>query len=786
MPTPLPPSSAERQYHVNGRAAVVATRERGSSTPRKERQGQRESSALQDPGLKDYRLGECLGKGAFGSVYKAFNWGTGEAVAVKQIKLADLPKSELRMIESEIDLLKNLHHDNIVKYLGLFVAPIESDLKSKSSEKANGLRPTRSSIRHSRRPDVARAVRRRAAILRETFTNTSFEQPERSLLSREWEDAGHPAASDRPARYPWIETGQLPPPEAYNPPSAPPPLPEWLTYRLERHDAAAERTRANDDEDRIMSLLGDRYLIASRSTSGSPSPAGEQPSQLVRLRARNLRRGADDAPNPETYRRERIAPSVAARFDRSPEREQSGSTAIDNASRPQQAPGQFIREAQTSVNRRAWRRLRSSVAVDGLGDRTRSMSPEVWDTLLTTLTPDPQPPSAGSSFASASASSSAAISQRRSAAASSRTSFTDPEPSHENAERQVDAAVGGIIPLLMRIMQTDRPPKEFALPILCDMAHSGSKGRRYLWQNKGLDFYVSLLADQYWQVTALDAIFVWLQEETAKVESHLLDGKFTNAIVACFDTNKINTFDSNLLEPLLKLLRLSPAICGSLAKPEMFAGIGQRLGHKKAVVRLNLLRLVRNIMDTCEMDAMGTGNGSSSLNSRQVQSLVGAIQTLADKDSAVLVRNLASELVRSHVEGDTYEGIPPERKGSAGSIASRRSGSGLRRTSSYTPPGLHSAVSMPPTPTSSSHSRHRTSHHPSLSGNAYIEVAASPRRTPVTGTQERESILYRPRSRDGATAIPRRERLGGVSACFDTGTRVQQLSWQEAQQGSQL
>jgi serine/threonine protein kinase len=46
------------------------------------------------------RLGECLGKGAFGSVYKAFNWGTGEAVAIKQIKLGDLPKSELRMIEA--------------------------------------------------------------------------------------------------------------------------------------------------------------------------------------------------------------------------------------------------------------------------------------------------------------------------------------------------------------------------------------------------------------------------------------------------------------------------------------------------------------------------------------------------------------------------------------------------------------------------------------------------------------------------------------------------------------
>jgi hypothetical protein len=78
--------------------------------------------------------------------------------------------------------------------------------------------------------------------------------------------------------------------------------------------------------------------------------------------------------------------------------------------------------------------------------------------------------------------------------------------------RQEDAAMNGIIPLLQRIMKTKRPPKEFALPIICDMAHSGKVGRKYLWQNKGLQFYVSLLEDQYWQVTALDAIFIWWEK----------------------------------------------------------------------------------------------------------------------------------------------------------------------------------------------------------------------------------------------------------------------------------
>lgn len=75
--------------------------------------------------------------------------------------------------------------------------------------------------------------------------------------------------------------------------------------------------------------------------------------------------------------------------------------------------------------------------------------------------------------------------------------------------RQEEAALSDIIPLLKEMIQTEWPLKEFALPILCDMAHSGRVARKKLWENNGIQFYISLLADRYWQVTALDAIYVW-------------------------------------------------------------------------------------------------------------------------------------------------------------------------------------------------------------------------------------------------------------------------------------
>lgn len=70
------------------------------------------------PSMSDFQLGDMIGRGASGMVYRALNFSTGETVAIKSISLLSLEQSLLPDIMSEIHLLKNLNHPNIVKYKG--------------------------------------------------------------------------------------------------------------------------------------------------------------------------------------------------------------------------------------------------------------------------------------------------------------------------------------------------------------------------------------------------------------------------------------------------------------------------------------------------------------------------------------------------------------------------------------------------------------------------------------------------------------------------------------------
>jgi hypothetical protein len=304
--------------------------------------------------------------------------------------------------------------------------------------------------------------------------------------------------------------------------------------------------------------------------------------------------------------------------------------------------------------------------------------------------------------------------------------------------RQEDAALVGIIPILIKIVKQEKTPvKEFALPILCDMAHSTRAARRELWQNKGLAFYVSLLSDPYWQVTALDAIFTWLQEETARVEDHLLENQnFISAIVAALTSSKSTSFE-NLLEPLQKLLRLSPPLAASMARsPQLFDSLAQKLGHSKPAIRLNLLRIIGSICDSTE-------EGFFLL---EQYGLYDVIRELSFSDSAVLVRSMASELIRSCDESDNVS-IKSGQGGASATNGARRKHPGFqRRTSSTTPPHLlERQMSIPTSPQLGRSER--------ASMNMFELPAAQTPRRQRNGVYVNGSGIIRPASREGSSYI---------------------------------
>ncbi|KAJ2848071.1 Protein kinase of the Mitotic Exit Network, partial [Coemansia brasiliensis] len=108
-----PPESAKGTTEKPN--SVPQAPQRTAKTPAKERLTVYSESAQR---LTNYQLGNCIGRGQFGAVYRALDLETGEMVAVKQIPLVGQDADSMEDVMQEVELLKSLANPRVVRYYG--------------------------------------------------------------------------------------------------------------------------------------------------------------------------------------------------------------------------------------------------------------------------------------------------------------------------------------------------------------------------------------------------------------------------------------------------------------------------------------------------------------------------------------------------------------------------------------------------------------------------------------------------------------------------------------------
>ncbi|ATY66160.1 hypothetical protein A9K55_002128 [Cordyceps militaris] len=285
--------------------------------------------------------------------------------------------------------------------LPLFVAPVESDVARKAAPKNRSTSPSRTSIRRADRPserERQRNVVRRAAA-------RIYGPVQRTLGTRDPQERPLPwIESDAASDYTRMDLRERPSPslDGRSPDDTHRSVlnrQRLEEQRLEEHVEEAQRSQRHRQymEEHMSSVFGTSWHDLPY---GPPAAADNQDTDLGWWSIDPQGRG----------RRPRMMTPISSRFTRSPDAmvaarartssplaTEAMSQAAQNSRQRRIRVSHLARDA--SPPRRTPGNLYRTFA-DGLGDRERSLSPDGWDTLHTTLAPDPQPPSTNTSFAS--------------------------------------------------------------------------------------------------------------------------------------------------------------------------------------------------------------------------------------------------------------------------------------------------------------------------------------------------------------------------------------------------
>ena len=208
------------------------------------------------------------------------------------------------------------------------------------------------------------------------------------------------------------------------------------------------------------------------------------------------------------------------------------------------------------------------------------------------------------------------------------------------ASRQEQAAGAGIIPHLQRFIRNNHPLKQFALPLIFQLAKTSKRTRTELRKHDGVTFFLNLLEETYWKSYSLEALSSWLGDsEDAKRVEFITINHIGKLVSVMKNTKKSEQFDK-ILGPIEKILTLSQAINRALGVSSIFTEevIHRLQAHSDSnAIRVNLLKILTLIFDLHQKPEEFVSR----------HQLLPLLEGLAADKNAVVVANLAQSLVNA-------------------------------------------------------------------------------------------------------------------------------------------
>ena len=207
------------------------------------------------------------------------------------------------------------------------------------------------------------------------------------------------------------------------------------------------------------------------------------------------------------------------------------------------------------------------------------------------------------------------------------------------ASRQEQAGLNGIVPDLKRFIDSDSPLKQFAYPILFQLAKTSRRVRVELKKQEMVSFYLNVVRTElYWRSAAIECLAIWLSEDSARVGWMLCQPVAVNTLIDVFlTTGNSGQQYEKLLMSFRKLIQSSVRLNQTLGQsPAFIAAIKQRLTTDTSnAVRVNLLNLL-SLLLVAHTDAL--------MMSEQY-GLVRLLEGLCEERDSVLVASLAQKML---------------------------------------------------------------------------------------------------------------------------------------------